>query len=154
MSRYTQVPLAVCLPCFCATHDLTCLGGCGASPLDWGAGRRGRHLFRRLRLEPGQGLSPYPARFFKWSDPATFHKRWCDVVSGSISKADRRSPVHVAHRRFPDSFQEPELFLNAIQSLGARVKRTLPELCRDVVFTPGVFTEVTGMTVSDLRNAP
>jgi Zn-dependent peptidase ImmA (M78 family)/transcriptional regulator with XRE-family HTH domain len=44
-------------------------------------------------------------------------------------------------------FQEPELFVNAINALGHDVAKTVSELCGDLYFSPKTFVEITGIAV-------
>lgn len=49
---------------------------------------------------------------------------------------------------FEPVFQEPELLLNGLRALGSTLKKTLPELCKDLYISEKVFTEITGVAVT------
>jgi hypothetical protein len=50
---------------------------------------------------------------------------------------------------YEPTFQEPELFLGAINALLKSKKKTLAELCAEVGFSQRVFSEITGMQAQE-----
>jgi len=87
-------------------------------------------------------------------------RRWRVSLSAIIRRAYdlqlidavtyRRSYQYISMRRWntgePEEplFQEPELFVPALQALGVSVKTTIPQLCDDLGYTPKGYKDITG----------
>ena len=106
----------------------------------------------------------FRTRQFSWSLVFDLKQRW-HVSAAAIIRRGRDLGLldDISYRRafqymsfkkwriegepFEPVFQEPELFTTALDYLGKGVKKTLQDLCRELCFTPEVFTQITGMPV-------
>jgi len=106
----------------------------------------------------------FRTRKFTWQRVFELKRRW-HVGAGAILRrardlelldemSYRRAFQYMSYKKwrsigdpFEPAFQEPELFLNAISTLGSEVKKTLLEFCDDLQFSQSVFTKVTGIPV-------
>ncbi|HVT96384.1 MAG TPA: ImmA/IrrE family metallo-endopeptidase, partial [Acidobacteriaceae bacterium] len=100
---------------------------------------------------------------FTWQHVFDLKQRWQVSIAAIVRRArDLGLLDEVAYRRafqymssknwrreepFEPHFQEPELFVQAIDALGGHVKKTLPELCADLGFSGPVFTEIAGISL-------
>jgi Zn-dependent peptidase ImmA (M78 family)/transcriptional regulator with XRE-family HTH domain len=102
---------------------------------------------------------------FSWKHVFDMKRRWQTSAAAIIRRAyDLGSLSAVQYRRsyqymsakgwtggepHEPFFQEPELLMSALRSLGTKVSLTLGELCGQLGFTPSTFAEVTGMQVPE-----
>lgn len=107
----------------------------------------------------------FRTRLFTWQHIFELKRRWQVSAAAIIRRARdlelidentyRQAFQYMSFKKwrtegepFEPTFQEPELLMTALRSLGNEVKTTLPELCEDVQLTPHMFTEITGFLVA------
>jgi len=127
--------------------------------------------FASAFLLPAKSFSrEFRTRSFTWQHVFELKQRW-QVSAAAIVRRARDLDLldDVAYRRafqymsfkkwrtkgepYEPSFQEPELFIGAINTLTASRKRTLLELCAELNLSPSVFTEITGVAVREATSA-
>lgn len=103
---------------------------------------------------------------FTWQHVFELKQRWQVSIAAIVRRARDLSLLdEVSYRRafqymssknwrssgepFEPHFLEPELFAQAIEALGTRLKKTLPELCSDLGLSQAVFADVTGVPVRE-----
>jgi Zn-dependent peptidase ImmA (M78 family)/DNA-binding XRE family transcriptional regulator len=108
----------------------------------------------------------FRTRRFAWQHIFELKQRWQVSAAAIVRRArDLHLLDELAYRRafqymsfkkwrtkgepYEPTFQEPELFLGAINALLKSKKKTLAELCAEVGFSQRVFSEITGMQAQE-----
>jgi Zn-dependent peptidase ImmA (M78 family)/transcriptional regulator with XRE-family HTH domain len=106
----------------------------------------------------------FRTRQFSWQHLFELKQRWQVSLAAIVRRARdlslideeiyRRAFQYMSFKKwrttaepFEPNFQEPELFVTALKTLGTSLKKTLPELCNDLHFSEELFAEITGVIV-------
>jgi Zn-dependent peptidase ImmA (M78 family)/transcriptional regulator with XRE-family HTH domain len=104
----------------------------------------------------------FRVRKFTWQHVFELKQRWQVSAAAIIRRAYDLSLLdeltyqqafkHISFKKwrvygepFEPLFQEPELFVNALNALGLDTRKTLNEIANEAHFTPETFAEVTGV---------
>jgi Zn-dependent peptidase ImmA (M78 family)/transcriptional regulator with XRE-family HTH domain len=108
----------------------------------------------------------FRTRTFRWQHVFELKQRWQVSAAAIVRRARdldllddlayRRAFQYMSFKKwrtigepYEPSFQEPELFTGAINTLASSRKKTLSELCKELNMSETVFTEITGVPVNE-----
>jgi Zn-dependent peptidase ImmA (M78 family) len=107
---------------------------------------------------------------FSWTHVFELKKRWMASAGaiirrsydlGLIGAVDYRQAFKYMSAKgwtkgepYEPTFQEPELLITSLQSLGPKVGTTVESLCQRLHFAPGTFQEITGFAVPEGKRRP
>ncbi len=133
---------------------------------------RAADAFASAFLLPQNAFSrEFRTRQFSWAHVFDLKRRWHVSAAAIIRRArdlgllDENSYRHAFQymsfkkwrtqgEPYEPSFQEPELFAQALSHLGKGMKKTLSDLCNDLEFTPEIFLEITGFVAPPTFTTP
>jgi Zn-dependent peptidase ImmA (M78 family) len=110
----------------------------------------------------------FRTRRFSWEHVFEIKRHWQVSAAAIVRRARdlgfmdetsyRRAFQHMSFMKwrtegepYEPQFQEPELFLNALNALGNGVSKTILELCADLNLSPKTFADVTGFVVDEVE---
>ena len=93
----------------------------------------------------------FRTRRFEWRHIFELKQRWQVSAAAIVRRARDMSfkKWRTKGEPYEPTFQEPELFLGAINALLKSKKKTLAELCAEVGFSQTVFNEITGIQAQE-----
>jgi Zn-dependent peptidase ImmA (M78 family) len=103
---------------------------------------------------------------FSWEHVFELKRHWQVSAAAIVRRARdldlideiayRRAFQHMSFKKwrtegepYEPSFQEPELFVNAINALGREVQKRVSDLCADLYLSPKIFAEITGISMDN-----